>query len=141
MCFSVYDEVCVSEFCLNTGITTLQNMDFLQLRGMGLLVQNHLAKRIRLPLIRLLTLRGQSQSHPPIQTSSFLNTVLSHKVFNFAYEIHLLQSSTCSVMIGIAEQVYSVLLLSFFFLEVIYHDLFTGSYHQLLIPPYGLDNC
>lgn len=40
-----------------------QSMDFSQLKNTGLLVQNHLAKRI-MPVISLLTLRGMPKVFP-----------------------------------------------------------------------------
>lgn len=43
----------------------------------------------------------------------------SHTTCGFRAENHLLHSFLCSVMIKLAEQAYSVLLLNFFFLEVI----------------------
>lgn len=63
----------------------------------------------------------------------FLNIL--QRFFYYALENHPLHSFLRSAMIAIAEQVYSILLLSFFFLEVKY-ILSLSCLNQPLIPPY-----
>ena len=112
------------------GIMTLLSMDFLPSRTMAMLVKNqtmncsHQLCRVGVMLINQWTSRGRI----PVFISwwcscccwmrSYISNKFAAFTFFFAEFSHQYFSFVSRILIGIAEQVYSVLLLSFFFFQV-----------------------